>query len=256
MNDRSTPSADPATAGTAAWGWVPVRSLAPRHRERILAHLLALDPASRYLRFGYPASDAQVSRYVDSIDFQRDEAFGIFNRRLELVAMAHLAYRTDGADAPTAEFGVSVLPTARRRGFGGRLFEHAMLHARNRHVQTLVIHALSENGPMLALARRFGATLDRQGSETDARLRLPPDTFSSHLDQLLGDHAAEVDYRLKWRAHQVDERMRRRSPAPPTPADARMPAEPTPANTRVRSEPTPANARVGEGAEEAPAGPG
>jgi GNAT superfamily N-acetyltransferase len=231
------PDADPATAGTASWGWVPVRSLAPRHRERILAHLLALDPASRYLRFGYQASDAQVARYVDSIDFQRDEAFGVFNRRLELVAMAHLAYRLEGdgpGGAPTAEFGVSVLPSARRRGFGGRLFEHAMLHARNRHVQTLVIHALSENGPMLALARRFGATLDRQGSETDARLRLPPDTFSSHLDQLLGDQAAEFDYRLKWRARQVDDRVRAGTAAAPTPA----------------------NARVDEGAAETPAGAG
>ena len=221
-----SPDAEPAIPGPATWGWVPVRSLAPRHRERILAHLLALDPASRYLRFGYQASDAQVSRYVDSIDFQRDEAFGVFNRRLELVAMAHLAYRLEGDGGkdgpPTAEFGVSVLPSARRRGFGGRLFEHAMLHARNRHVQTLVIHALSENGPMLALARRFGATLDRQGSETDARLRLPPDTLSSHLDQLLGDQAAEFDYRLKWRAHQVDGRLRATGPARGTPANARV----------------------------------
>ena len=63
--------------------------------------------------------------------------FGIFNRRLELIALAHLAHREADAGAGRAaisEFGVSVLPKARRRGFGRRLFEHAMLHARNRGV--------------------------------------------------------------------------------------------------------------------------
>jgi RimJ/RimL family protein N-acetyltransferase len=219
------------------WRWVPVRSLAPRHRERILAHLLLLDERSRYLRFGYPASDAQIARYVDSIDFQRDEAFGIFNRRLELVAMAHLAYRIDDAPGgPTAEFGVSVLTSARRRGFGGRLFEHAMLHARNRGVQTLIIHALSENAAMLALARRFGATLDRQGPETDAQLRLPPDSFGSHLDQLLGDRAAEIDYSLKWQALHVHHAHRPHGTGPlPEARKADVDTHPTPANQRVEA---------------------
>src|SRR4051794_15371801 len=73
--------------------WVPIRSLGPRHRDRMVAHLIALDDRSRYLRFGYPATDAQIGRYVDTIDFEQDEVFGIFNRRLELIAMAHLAHR-------------------------------------------------------------------------------------------------------------------------------------------------------------------
>jgi len=187
--------------------WVPIRSLGPRHRERIAAHLLALDERSRYLRFGYAASDAQISRYVDTLDFEQDEVFGIFNRRLELIAMAHLAHR--GADAQrgreaASEFGVSVLPKARRRGFGRRLFEHAMLHARNRHVETIFIHALSENTAMLKLARSAGATIERAGSESEAWLKLPPDSIASHIDQLLVDQAAELDYRIKAQTHRDD----------------------------------------------------
>ena len=37
-------------------------------------------------------TDAQLARYVDTLDFDRDEVFGIFNRKLELIAAAHLAY--------------------------------------------------------------------------------------------------------------------------------------------------------------------
>lgn len=210
------PSAAPVTETTAVpvapvertsdWSWVPIRSLGPRHRERIVAHLLALDEHARYLRFGYPARDQQLARYVDTIDFERDEVFGIFNRRLELIAMAHLAHPIARADKglPTmSEFGVSVLSRVRRRGFGRRLFEHAMLHARNRGIQSLFIHALSENTAMLKIARDAGARVQREGSETEAWLELPPDSLASHLDELVETHAAELDYRFKAHVQKV-----------------------------------------------------
>ena len=174
--------------------WVPIRSLAERHRPRILAHLLALPEADRYLRFGYAASDAQIARYVDLLDFERDEVFGVFNRRLELIAQAHLASLPDAREA---EFGVSVLPKARGRGYGARLFDHAVLHARNRGVDTLLVHVLSENTAMLRIARTAGASVERDGSESLARLRLPPNNLRSHLDAFIESSAAEVDYRLK-----------------------------------------------------------
>jgi RimJ/RimL family protein N-acetyltransferase len=186
--------------------WVPIRSLSRRHRSRILAHLLALNESDRYLRFGYPASDEQIHRYVEQIDFERDEVFGIFNRRLQLIAMAHLAYLDMSTETRTmAEFGVSVLAHTRGRGYGARLFDHAVLHARNRGVDTLVIHALSENTAMLRIARNAGARVHREGSESQAVLKLPPDDVISRVGQLLEDRAAELDYRLKVQARRMDE---------------------------------------------------
>ena len=190
----------------ATWAWVPIRSLGPRHRNRITTHLLALNVSDRYLRFGYAATDSQISKYVDMLDFEHDEVFGIFNRRLELIAMAHLAHPTvlpATGGAAMSEFGVTVLPAARSRGFGRRLFEHAMLHARNRGVQTLFIHALSQNTAMLKIARNAGAVVERSGSESDAWLRLPPDNFASHVDEIVEQQAAELDYRLKQGARQL-----------------------------------------------------
>jgi GNAT superfamily N-acetyltransferase len=190
----------PPETGAPHLHWVPVRSLAERHRPRILAHLLALPQHDRYLRFGYAASDAQLARYTDLIDFSHDEVFGIFNRRLDLIAQAHLASLPGAAEA---EFGVSVLPSARGRGYGARLFDHAVLHARNRNIGTLVMHALAENTPMLRIARNAGATIERNGSDAFARLRLPPDSLRSHLDELVEDGAAEIDYRIKVQARRV-----------------------------------------------------
>ena len=46
---------------------VPIRSLGARHRDRIVKHLLELDEHDRYLRFGYSATDEQISRYADGL---------------------------------------------------------------------------------------------------------------------------------------------------------------------------------------------
>ena len=217
MSNTPADLAAPAASAPRSWlpkaalqrlaAWVPIRSLERRHRHRIAAHLLLLTPEDRYLRFGYMASDEQISSYAMGLNFARDEVLGIFNRRLELVAMAHLAYQplpnaqTPAAPKrPMAEFGVSVLTRARGKGLGARLFEHATLHARNRGIDTMFIHALSENAPMLKIARNAGATVERDGSESEAWLRLPPDTMSSHVGEAIERHMAEVDFQLKRHA--------------------------------------------------------
>ena len=179
---------------------VPIREVGPGHRERIARHLLALDEHDRYLRFGYAATDHQIRQYVEGLNFERDHVFGIFNRRLTLIAMAHLAYPAEFSGAGFAEFGVSVAKHARGRGYGKRLFERAAIHAVNDGVKTLYIHALSENAAMIRIARKAGATVERQGSESEAHLTLPEASFSSRVGELVADQLGQVDYWLKTEA--------------------------------------------------------
>ncbi|MEN9888186.1 MAG: hypothetical protein RL559_223 [Pseudomonadota bacterium] len=197
-------AADPGQAGSAprAQRWVPIRALSPRHKPRILAHLLALSASDRYLRFGYPATDEHIQRYVDGLNFERDDIFGVFNRRLQLVAMAHLAFSVDPKWATCAEFGVSVSESQRGRGLGGQLFDRAVVRARNEGVHMFFIHALSENAAMLKIARNGGAKVERDGSESEAYLLLPQATLDSQVKGLLQDQIAEIDYQLKLQARQ------------------------------------------------------
>ncbi|QHE77920.1 GNAT family N-acetyltransferase [Hydrogenophaga sp. PBL-H3] len=181
---------------------VPIRSIGPGQRDRILGHLLALEPHDRYLRFGYAANEEQITRYVDQLNFERDELFGIFNRNLDLIAMAHLAFSIDPQYTSCAEFGVSVAKSARGRGYGSRLFERAVMHARNEGVTQLFIHALSENTAMLKIARHAGAIIERDGSESEAHLRLPPADFDSRVTEMVNQQVALTDYHLKAQAKQ------------------------------------------------------
>ena len=181
---------------------VPIRSLGPTNRARIASHLLALDAQDRYLRFGYTATDEQIQRYVDRINFDQDEIFGIHNRRLELIAMAHLAYPGSAEHKGCAEFGVSVLAHARGRGYGARLFDRAVINARNEGVKMLFIHALSENTAMLKIARNAGATVQRDGSESEAYLQISPAGLDTRMAEIVEQQFAELDYRLKKQAKQ------------------------------------------------------
>lgn len=180
---------------------VPIRSLGSNHRIRIAAHLLSLEPQDRYLRFGYSASDEHIHRYVDGLDFSRDEVFGIYNRKLALIAMAHLAYPDEITAQSCVEFGVSVLKSARGRGYGARLFERAAMHARNDGITLMMIHALSENTPMLKIARKAGAVVTRDGAESEAYLRLPAPTLDSRVTEIVHEQVGQTDYHMKTQAH-------------------------------------------------------
>ena len=194
--------ADLQGSGVARPSWIPIRQLSPRHRPKILQHLLKLNAQDRYLRFGYPATDEQIGRYVGGLDFLRDEIYGVFNRRLALAAMAHLAFSIDPQWSTCAEFGVSVLTPSRGKGLGARLFEHAVVHARNEGVHMLFIHALSENTAMLNIAWHAGAHVEREGSESEAYLVLPQATLDSRVNQMVNEKMSEVDYQLKVKAAQ------------------------------------------------------
>lgn len=202
--NAALPSMPPA-GRSGALRWVPIRTLGQRHRTRVVEHLLALDQEGRSLRFGHLASDERIRHYAEQLDFARDLVFGIFDRRLRLVAMAHLAFDSAGAlVGRSCEFGVSVLEHQRGRGLGSRLFQHAVVHARNRGVRTMLIHLARENASMLSMVRRAGAAVRFEGSEAMAELPLPADTLGSQIEELLGHQAAEFDYRLKMQVLRLE----------------------------------------------------
>ena len=182
---------------------MPIRTLALRHRARILDHLLKLDDRDRYLRFGYAASDEMVARYVEQLNFDNDTVFGIFNRRLELIAMAHLAATNLPQHGNCFEFGVSVLENARGLGLGARLFARSVKRARNKGVDMMFIHALSENTAMLKIARNAGACVQRDGPETEAYLYLSAADLDTRVTELVENQLAEVDYQFKKQSRQL-----------------------------------------------------
>jgi GNAT superfamily N-acetyltransferase len=191
--------------GYLAGKFVRISSLRPEDKPQIAQHLLSLPERDRYLRFGYFATDSNINAYVTGLNFVRDHLFGIYDRKANLVAVAHVAHISEPNHAPLsfglgsshrAEFGVSVLPAQRGKGYGGRLFNRAVTYARNQGVSHFYIHALTENAQMLRIAKNRGATLVSDGSETEAHLLLPKADLDSRMSELVAEHFGSVDYEL------------------------------------------------------------
>jgi hypothetical protein len=66
----------------------------------------------------------------------------------------------------------------------------------------MFLHVLSENAIMLRIARKAGAKVVRDGSESEAHLHLPPATVSTQISEMVEEHLAQTNYRLKVQAEQ------------------------------------------------------
>jgi hypothetical protein len=55
---------------------------------------------------------------------------------------------------------------------------------------------------MLTIARKAGATVVRDGSESEAYLKLLPADIDSRMSEMLDEQIAQTDYRLKVQARQ------------------------------------------------------
>lgn len=204
MNQSTVRAAQPIAVDRLlnAAGHAPVliRELGEKDRERLLAHFIELGEEDRLLRFGQITPDHVIENYVRTLDFGRDTVFGVFDGRLQLVGVGHLAYLPAEGDKRTAEFGVSVSESVRGQGIGTKLFERAAIRSRNTHVTTLYIHCLSRNTTMMHIAKKAGMKIEYAYGEADAFLTLAPADQNSIIAEMLQEQAAVFDYVLKRQA--------------------------------------------------------
>jgi GNAT superfamily N-acetyltransferase len=188
---------------------VRIKELAERDRRSILMHFLGLGDRDRMLRFGSMLSDELITKYVQKLDFSRDAVFGVYDDRLMLVGIGHLAFaprdsRGSSADVTVkeriAEFGVSVLEGARGLGIGSKLFRRAAIHCRNEDVDTLYMQCLVSNQTMIHIAQKAGMEIHRELGETDAYLKLTPASPRSVMREAVEEQVATFDYAMKANA--------------------------------------------------------
>ena len=171
---------------------IPVKRLSAVDRPALVAHFVKLADEDRRLRFGTARTDDSLAEYVESLDFDRDAVFGVFDDDLRLAGVAHVAVSPE-----FAELGVSVLPAARQHGIGTALFERANLFARTHYIRTMFTHCLTENRTMMRIASKAGMVIVTEAGEADARLELPPAGLTSITREMMADRVALLDYAMK-----------------------------------------------------------
>jgi RimJ/RimL family protein N-acetyltransferase len=177
---------------------VPVRELHAGHKAEILSHLLQLNDEDRRLRFGTQTPDEVIAHYVERLDFNKDNVFGVFDDELKLIGMAHLAYLPEiKGQARAAEFGVSVLPEGRSQGLGTALLQRSAVHSRNTRIETLYVHCLANNKAMMHLAQKADMRVEYAYGDADAYLKLSPASPATIVEEAAHEQWADLDYALK-----------------------------------------------------------
>lgn len=143
--------------GRAAIEQGVVRRLSAFDHEAYTQHLLRLDEATRYLRFGMMASDDFLVEYSQGCSRWDVVIYGYF---VDGVMRGAAELRPlDGDARGEAEAAFSVESQFRGKGVGTRLFEKLIRAAKNRNFQKLYMSCLATNRAMQALARHFAADM-------------------------------------------------------------------------------------------------
>jgi len=174
------PAAEPSAPGL-------FRRLLASDRERLRDHLLRLDPQDRLLRFAGQVSDAQIDAYCDGFDWGGGVAIGYLVDG-ELRGLSEL--KPIGGVSRAAEAALSVERPFQNQGIGTELLRRLILVARNRSIRTLHMICLLENGKVLRMVRKLGATLTFDRGEVEARFPLPWPNQLTLLLELLDEAGA------------------------------------------------------------------
>lgn len=177
-----------------------VRLRLPRHRPALAAHFAGLDESDLRQRFCHSIQPQALSEQIDRMNHDGVVSFGIFNPGLDLIALGQF-----GQSAHEVEVGLSVWPAYRRKGLAAALMYRAASYARARGQKELVVHCLSENLPMLSLARRIGMSVEISHGEADGRLRLKAATALDFWVEMAYDQSGIVDAVTKAWQHAVKE---------------------------------------------------
>jgi GNAT superfamily N-acetyltransferase len=168
-----------------------IRLLLPSENADYAAHLMRLDPLSRFMRFGGLVTDTAVRRHATRVADQRATVLGHFvDGELRGVAELHPLPARPGRPKG-AEIAFSVERPWQGRGIGSALMDRILSYAQAHGFEDLRIMFLASNGRMKSMAVQHGATLVNEADEVIGSLQPRPATpFSWAREAARGVSAA------------------------------------------------------------------
>ncbi len=145
-----------------------IKRLDDSNRDKVADHFLRLDSESIYSRFRINMSEEQIKNYCNKINFEQDGIFGIFDEKLKIVGIGECLISPKSS---FAEIGFSVDKEFQGLGFGTKLMEKMITHAKSKNKSTIEMSFLNTNKASLNIAKKFGLDLDRDGGETIGHIK-------------------------------------------------------------------------------------
>jgi GNAT superfamily N-acetyltransferase len=167
-----------------------VYRLRPDEYYKYRKHLLSLDEASRYTRFGFMIRDETIEQLCDKFESNPKEhkIFAIEDEELDIVAAGHISL--EGGET---ELAFSVLKEYRKQGMGSSLMKRTIEWCQNRNIKGGCMVCLSTNVAIKRLAGKHGVLIN-EGGETLANIIIPEPTPTSVMHEVVDSSMARLDH--------------------------------------------------------------
>ncbi len=167
-----------------------VYRLQPYEYSKYRKHLLRLDDASRYLRFGFLIKDETIEQLCDKFESNpaQHKIFAIEDENLDVIAAGHISLEGD-----QLELAFSVLKEYQKQGMGSSLMKRCIEWCQNRGIKGGCMVCLSTNTAIKKLAGKHGILIN-QGGETLADINIPETTTVSILSEVVDSNLARLDH--------------------------------------------------------------
>jgi GNAT superfamily N-acetyltransferase len=161
-------------------------------------HLLALDPESKYLRFGHIISEKTIQYMMDKIYVDKDHhiLFCVEDENLNFIGVCHIALEERGM-----ELAFSVLKDHQGKGIGNALMRRAIAWCRTNHILTGTMVCLSSNKRIHHLCKKYGMQMDSSQGETVAQFTLENADIGTYLQESTDSNLAVMDWIQKRTNH-------------------------------------------------------
>jgi GNAT superfamily N-acetyltransferase len=151
---------------------------------------LALDSASRYLRFGHNAGDEVINKLCDRFEAnpQQHKLFVVENEEMEVVGVGHVSLEGD-----QMELAFSVLNSYQGQGIGSALMKRCVEWCQNRNIKDGCMTCLGSNDAIKRLASKHGILVQEYG-EVLADIKIPDPNAFSVMHEMVESNVARLDH--------------------------------------------------------------
>jgi GNAT superfamily N-acetyltransferase len=167
-----------------------IRELYEYERNEVRAFFLAMNEADRYRRFGRAMADYGILDYVSRLRWEDSVVLGAYDAHARLVGVLELPDLGNGA----CEIAVVVQSGHRGLGLGKALMDRALLKAKVRGCERVVLLCQVDNKPMRRLARSAGLTATVEDGEVEGRLELPDAALSDVTEDVTREAMGNATY--------------------------------------------------------------
>jgi GNAT superfamily N-acetyltransferase len=167
-----------------------IRELYEHERDDVRSFFFALGEEDRCRRFGRVMTNAAVARYVEQLDWDASVLLGAYDSHARLIGVLELADLANGG----CEIAVVVGPAHRGRGLGKALMDRALLKAKVRGFDRVMLLCQVDNAPMRRLARSAGLSAHIEDGEVESDIEVADAALSDVTEDLTREAMGNAAY--------------------------------------------------------------